>query len=121
MARVVRLRPLRVPVGHLNEAGFCSFCVAGAHGSAAAVFLTISIGQSGFALAADVLPTQGNVVNGTASINVNGRTMTIQQFMQLKSIHWQSSSKGAGNTAILRSTTRQPLTSAALKSTLVVC
>lgn len=69
--------------------------------AAAAAFLTIPI-VSGNAIAADVLPTQGNVVNGNATVNVNGRVMTVQQLSQVLGVNWQSFSIGAGNTVVFQ-------------------
>lgn len=64
-----------------------------AAGLVAGAFLCIS----SLSLAADILPTGGNIVGGSGTISSNGSSMTITQNTASMAADWQSFSIGQGN------------------------
>lgn len=68
--------------------------------SVASAVLVAALGAMGVssALAQSALPTGGNVVAGSGTIEASGNTMTINQSSGRMAIDWQSFSVGAGNT-----------------------
>ena len=62
----------------------------------ATIFMLTGLG-SAYAHAADILPTGGNVVAGSGSINQSDGQMTINQTSNKLAIDWQSFSIGQGN------------------------